>query len=109
MFNITNSNSHPTRPGHTVFHFYIKDRADYFEELLVESSLFFEKSIEEDAEKTIYFFGIKNRDVKLVNQKNYLVNGKFRKPLIPNVYFRWAVIAFATFAIGLAIVGYIKT
>jgi hypothetical protein len=108
MFNITNSYEHPTRPGHTIFRFYEKKRADLFTELLNEGDIWFESEIHEEDGKTTYFYGIKNRDLKIVNRKNYLVNAKFRRALIPNIYFRWGVIAIAAIAIGLAIIGYIK-
>ena len=108
MINLTNSYEHPTRPGHTIFQFHSKERADYFEKLLKEDNLFFETEFEEEEHRTTYYFGIKNRDVKIVNTKNYLVSAQYRKPIIPNIFARWAIIAFSAFIIGLAIIGFIK-
>ena len=108
MFNLTNSFDHPNRPGHTIFRFYTIERADLFERLLKEDNIFFEAEREEEEYRTAYYFGIKNRDLKIVNKKNYLVTAKFRKPTIPNVFARWGIILFSAFVILLAIIGYIK-
>lgn len=108
MFNITNFSEHPTRPGHTIFRFYEKERADFFNDLLNEEGLWFENNTHEEGNRTIYFFGVKNRDLKVINQKNYLVNAKFRRPFIPNNFLRWAIFTFAMLTIFLAIMGYIN-
>ena len=63
MFNITNYYDHPIRPGYTIFKFFDKNRAVYFEELLKKESVWFESSIDED-EKMIYLFGVKKSDHK---------------------------------------------
>ena len=108
MFNLTNSFEHPNRPGHTIFRFYSKERADLFEHLLKKDDIFFEAESEEEEYRTAYYFGIKNRDVKVVNKINHLVSAEFRKPTIPNAYARWGIIMFSAFVILLAIIGYIK-
>lgn len=82
MFNITNFNEHPTRKAYTVFHFFNKERADYFNELLKENNIWFEFDLDEEPNKITYFFGVKNADLKKVNQLNYLVIAKYRKPTI---------------------------
>jgi hypothetical protein len=105
MFNILNYYQHPTRPGHTIFRFHEKERADFFRELLLTDNIWHETDSEESQDRTTYFFGVKNGDIKTVNQKNYLVSAKFRNPLIPNIYFRWGIIIFAVAVITLAIVG----
>jgi hypothetical protein len=108
MINLTNSFDHPNRPGHTIFKFYTKERADLFEKLLAEDKLFFETEFIEEEYRTVYFYGVKNRDLKDINKKNYLVSAQYRKPIIPNVYARWAIIAFSLFVISLAFISYIK-
>lgn len=109
MFNITNSFEHPTRPGHTIYRFYTEERAVYFKQLLIEDNIWFEEDIDQEEDKTTYFFGIKNRDAKTVNQKNYLVNGTFRKPLISNKILRWLLPTIALTVMILAIIGYLKS
>lgn len=107
MLNITNFFDHPTRPGYTVFRFKEKERAVYFRQLLEKEKIWFENDTQKEGEKTFYFFGVKNGNLKKVNQLNYLVNGRFRKPLIPNAYFRWILFIIAASVMGLALAGYL--
>lgn len=109
MINITNYNQHPTRKAYTIFHFFNKERADYFKELLEEQKIWFESEIEKQPEKTIYFFGIKNVDLKKVEHINYLVSAKYRKPTISNKYLSWGLYIFAILVFILAIMGYINS
>ena len=80
MLNITNYTDHPTRIGYTVYRFFEKERADYFEELLTKNNIYFESSIEENK---IYLFGVKKGDSKQAMNANYLVSAKYRKKIIP--------------------------
>ena len=104
MINITNYSDHPTRIGYTVYRFFEKERADYFEELLTKDNIYFETSAEE-LDNTIYLFGVKKWDAKQAMNANYLVSGKYRKKIIPNTYFRWGLIAFFIGVLALAIIG----
>ena len=107
MFNITNYSDHPNRPGYTVFKFFEKQRAEYFEELLTKENVWFESSTDED-DGTIYLYGIKKNDHKKAINANYLVSGKFRKKIIPNIYLRWFIIIISIAIIILAIISALK-
>lgn len=109
MLNVTNYSDHPSRHGYTIFRFYEKERAAYFEQLLNEETIWFETDIDNESVKTTYFFGVKNSDFKKVQNKNFLVNAKYREPFIPNSYLRWTVVLFALGAITLSIVGYFSS
>lgn len=100
---ILNYSDHPTRIGFTVFRFLEKERADYFEELLVKDVVYYESSFDE--ENKLFLYGVRKGDAKKTMNANYLVSAKFRKKIIPNVYFRWGVIFFVTVVIVLAIAG----
>lgn len=109
MLNITNYSDHPTRIGYTVYRFFEKERADYFEALLKKENVYFESSVEED-DRTLYLFGVKKGDSKKAMNANYLVSGRYRKKIIPNIYLRWGIILFATSMVILAIIGtFLKT
>jgi hypothetical protein len=109
MLNITNYSDHPTRIGYTVYRFFEKERADYFEELLKKDSIYFEYSIEEH-ENTLYLFGVRKGDSQKTMNANYLVSAKYRNKIIPNAYFRWSVILFFIGVLALAIIGaFLKT
>jgi hypothetical protein len=109
MFNITNYNEHPTRIAYTIFHFFTKERANYFEVLLKENQLWYESDIVETPEKTTYFFGVKNADVKKVQRLNYLVTAKYRKPTISYRPLRFIIYFIAIILLALAIIGFFKT
>ena len=104
MLNITNYSDHPTRIGYTVYRFFEKERAAYFEELLTKDSIYFEYSIEE-SNNTLYLFGVRKGDSKKAMNANYLVSARYRKKIIPNFYFRWGVILFFIITLTFAIIG----
>ncbi len=109
MFNITNYKEHPTRKTYTVFHFYHQDRADFFKSLLLEESIWFESEDEIQEDRTIYFFGIKNSDLKKVEKLNYLVSAKYRKPIFSNKILRWVLMFFALLVLAFIIMGYLHS
>ena len=104
MLNILNYSDHPTRIGYTVYRFFKKERADYFEKQIKKDNVPFESSVEEN-ENTLYLFGIKKGDAKKAMNANYLVSAKYRNKIIPNVYIRWGIILFAITMITFAIIG----
>jgi hypothetical protein len=109
MINITNYNEHPTRKSYTIFHFFNKERANYFQELLEEQNIWFESEVDVQPQKTIYLFGVKNVNLKKVERINYLVSAKYRKPTISNKYVNWALYLFAIVIITLIILGYLNS
>lgn len=109
MFNITNYNDHPTRKTYTVFHFHHKERADYFEELLKQSNIWFESDLHQDSNRTTYYYGIKNSDLKKVEKINYLVSAKYRKSLISNKFVSVFLYIFSLVIIILIIIGYLNS
>ena len=108
MFNITNYSEHPNNSNYTVFRFYEQRRAEYFETLLSEREIWNESTIDLENGKTTYLFGIKKSDFEAANHCNFLVNGKYRKPSIPNVYGRWLLIGITVFLVALSIIGYLR-
>jgi hypothetical protein len=109
ILNITNYREHPTRPGYTVFHFFDDKQAEDFKKLLSDKAIWFETDTDKKDNKTIYLFGVRNSDLKTAVMLNYLVIGKYRKPFIPNAFFRWFVIFLGLAVVTLAIIGYLKT
>ena len=104
MLNLTNYSDHPTRIGYTVYRFFEKERADYFEAILRKENVYFEIA-EEEHKNTIYLFGIRKGDAKQAMHANYLVSAKFRNKIIPNSYFRWGVLFFFFAALIMALIG----
>lgn len=97
---------HPSDPNYIVFRFSDKNRADDFEKTLKSSKIWFEKDREETRNKIYFLFGVHNRDYTRVERINFDVEGRNRKFIIRNNFFRWALILFSTAVMLLAIVGY---
>ncbi len=104
MLSTINFQDHPTNRNMEVFFFKQAIHADYFENLLNENKLFYEKQIDTEGDKTIYF-GVKKTDFKEVKRLNYLTIGHFRKPFIPDAFFRYFVIIISVIILSLAIAG----
>jgi len=99
---------HPTNPNFTVFRFGDKKRAEQFEQALVENKIWFEKGDEQGRTKFFYLYGIRNRDYKKVQAINFSVEGKHRKFIIPNHFFRWGLILFFFSVCTFAFIGYLS-
>ena len=99
-----NIKDHPTNQKKRVFFYKDTEQADYFENLLIQEQLYFEKQIDTEGDQTIYF-GIKSTDFERVKKLNYLTIGHFRKPFIPDRAFRIILIIISLFVLGLAIAG----
>ena len=106
ILRVTNHQNHPTSKFHKVFFFYIEEQADYFESLLKEKNIWFERDIEDNKGKMMYLFGIKMTNVREVTKLNYLAIGKYRKPIFENKYSRYGIIIFGALIIIMGIIGY---
>ncbi|CAG5078687.1 hypothetical protein [Parvicella tangerina] len=109
VLSLVNHQEHPTRPGYLVYHFKIPEHASYFEELMNERGLFYERFDEQRNGEDVYWFGVRDGDHDAVEIINYTVKGKFRKPLIRDKGARYFVIGFGILIILLAIVGAIMS
>ena len=105
-FELTNYRKHPTDPKYYVFTFDVVEKATFFEHLLIEHKLWFEKFEEEDRSRVM--FGVHRNDYKKVLHLNHLTTARYKKPFIPNVYFRWFLIALSFSIVILAFYGYFK-
>lgn len=104
MLSMINFQDHPTNRNMEVFFFKQEIHAAYFERLLNEHNLFYEKQIDTESDQTIYF-GVKKTDFKEAKRLNYLTIGHFRKPFIPDVFFRYFIIIISIIVLSLAIIG----
>ncbi len=118
---LVNYKDHPTDNRYKVFNFNTKAEADYFEQLLKEKNIWYEKDEEEVEDKGVinlvpsegktinmYLFAIKQRDFDKVQKINYLVSAKFRQPTIKNKYLRIGLLIFFFLVLILGIIGYLK-
>ena len=103
-FSYVNISDHPTNRNKKVFYFKNHLHANYFENLLIEEKLWYEKQIDEEGDQKIYF-GVKKQDYKAAMKLNYLTMGQYRKPFIPDAFFRYLLISISLIILGLAVTG----
>lgn len=106
ILRVTNHQNHPTSKFHKVFFFYIEEQADFFESLLKEDNIWFERDSEFTRGKMMYFFGIKMTNVKAVDRLNFIAIGKYRKPIFENKFVRYGVVILGGLIVVLGIIGY---
>lgn len=104
MLKLVNINDHPTNHNKKVFYFMDGHKAEYFQALLEEKQLFYEKQIDFEGDKCIYY-GIRKSDFREVQKLNYLCHAKFRKPMIQDPFFRYLLIIGMAVAIAISIIG----
>ncbi len=104
MFSLINFQDNPSNRKKKVFHFKNKEHALYFENLLIENKVEFEKQIDDEGDQRIYF-GIHVSNFELAKKLNFLTIGHFREPFIPDTFFRYFLIIISIFVVGLSIVG----
>ena len=120
---LVNFKDHPKDNRYKIFNFNTKPEADFFEKMLTEDNISFEKDEEEldslstlhftirhEVEKkgTMYLYAVGQRDLPKVHQMNYKVNAKFRENMIKNPLLRYGLVIFFLAVVGFAIFGYIK-
>jgi hypothetical protein len=103
MHGLTNYGEHPTEINWIYFFFHKREMANYFEQLLIESKIDYEK--EWVAHKKAYYFFIKKHYFKQAQKMNFLTWGKFREKFMPDKTFRWFVIIVTLILILLAVAG----
>lgn len=99
-----NIQDHPTNRNKKVFFYKDSIHANYFENLLIEQKIEFEKQIDHEGDDTIYY-GVRSSDFKQVQKLNYLTIGNFRKPFIADTMFRYLLISISLIVLILAIIG----
>jgi hypothetical protein len=97
---------HPENKNYIVFRFADLERAKSFEKCLNEEKIWFERGEEEKRSRTIYLFGVHNRDFNKAQKLNFKVEGMHKKPIIPFKALRWSLIVFAGIIMTLTLVGY---
>ena len=103
---LVNYVKHPENPNYVVFRLADEERANAFEEELISGKIWFEKGDEIKRSRKFVLFGVHKNDFNKVQQINYVVEARFKKPFIPFPIFRWALILFSVSVVVLAVLGY---
>lgn len=119
---LVNYKEHPVDNRYKVFNFNTKAEADYFEQLLNEKKITYEKDQETVEDKavinlvpsegkmmTMFLFAVNQRDFDKAQKANYLVSAKYRQPTIKNKYLRIGLLVFFFIVLTLGIVSYMMS
>ena len=105
---MVNYHKHPTDSNYVVYRFKDVNRANYFEKALEAQKIWFERSDPEGDEREFYLIAIHKKHFNRVQRLNFETEGKFKKPLIKNGFFRYFFVLFMIGLIVLASIGYCK-
>lgn len=108
-FDFTNWRNHPTRKKYIVFFYRTEAESAFFETLLIEHKIWFEKDTNEESEKARFLFGVKRDDLKTVKHLNNLAIGRYRKPFMPNKGLKYFVMIISFIVLTLAIIGFLRS
>ena len=101
----TNWRTHPTQKKYRVIFYKTAQEAAYFETLLVEHRIVFERGEDETSYKARFLFAVSKDDMEVVKRLNNITIGRYRKKFIPNTYFRLVLIAISLAVLAIAIIG----
>lgn len=105
----TNFQEHPTNRSFMVFKFHRKEQADFFEGLLHEAAILYERHDDmDDPDKPRYLFAAPKKHEDQLRYLNNLAIGKFRSKFIPDRSFRFLIFFISALVLALAFIGYFK-
>ncbi len=107
LLRVNNFKPHPSNPSYMVFFFKESAPANYFEMLLVENKVDYERANPEEGEN-MYLFAIKKSDFTLSRRLNNLTKGKYRNRFIANKTFGIAIVIITIAVLLFAFIGYIS-
>ena len=105
---LVNYIQHPSNSNYIVYRFADINRANSFEEALIDKKIWFEKSSEQKRSKKYFLFGVHKRDYNETKKINYSIEAKHKKPFIPTRFLRYTLLLFSAIVMLLAIIGYCK-
>lgn len=106
-FKYKNFETHERQRSYQVFYFYARDPADYFESLLIEHDIPYERGQGKDLVKR-HLIGVHRDHQAKAEELNDLTGNFFRKPFLGTIKLRNVVLIFTLVIIILALIGYFK-
>ena len=106
LLQVTNHRDHPTNKAYKVFFFRKREEADYFEKLILEKNIKYEKGSEDTEKGLLYLFGIRKTDLRTVIRLNYIAIGKYRNPIFSNPSVKYILIGFLIITTLFIIISY---
>ena len=109
LLQVTNHRDHPINKAYKVFFFRSEEQADYFELLIKNNQVYYERDVEETSNGKIYLFGIRKTDLKIVSTLNYQAIGKFRNPFIYNKKVKYFILTIGLLILIFAVISFLIT
>ncbi len=100
-----NFETHHRQRSFVVFYFYAKDPADYFEALLIENDIPYERGTGKDLLRR-HLIGIHKSHLAKAEELNNETGNFFRKPFLGNRQTKNGVLIFTLVVLILALVGF---
>lgn len=102
----TNYFEHPSDNRYLIFAYKEKLHADFFEKLLDEEKIEYERYFEEEDQE--FLFGIAKRYQDKAINCNFLTHAKYRNPMIRSSFLKYALLIITFGIISIALIGYLK-
>ncbi len=103
-----NYENHQQQRQYVVFYFYAKEHADYFESLLIEAEMTYERGAGKDLLRR-HLFGIHKNQLERAKELNDQTGNFFRKPFLADDMMRYMVLIITIAAVLLGLWGWWKT
>jgi hypothetical protein len=104
-FHYKNFETHQKQRSYVVFYFYNKEQADFFEGLLIENEIPYERGSGKDLLRR-HLLGIHKSYQQKAEKLNDVTGNYFRKPFLGDLKFRNLVLLFTLIVLLLAIIGF---
>lgn len=101
-----NFEPHEKQRAYMVFYFYARDHADYFESLLIEHNIPYERGAGKDLVRR-HLIGIHRQYLPEAEKLNNDTGNFFRKPFLADKGLRYFILLISLLGITLAIIGWI--
>lgn len=106
---LVNYYDHEADNRYVVFEFVSAEHADYFEQLLSDGNVDFERFLDDESNPPQTLFGVKKSYKDQALKMNFLVHAKYRRPFIKSTFLKWTLLIVTGAFLALAIIGYIKS
>ena len=100
---------HPADNRYQVFEFRSRELAKEFARDLEREGIEAERGERQEEGDTVALFGVHRDQFKAALRVNHLLHGRHRRPFIAHRGLRWAMLLITALAVGLGVMGWMKS
>ena len=100
---------HPADNRYQVFEFRSRELAKEFARDLEREGIVAERGERQEEGDTVALFGVHRDQFKAALRVNHLLHGRHRRPFIAHRGLRWAMLLITALAVGLGVMGWMKS